>query len=73
MTVRVHVHARANKNEIVEASGDIHVYVTAPPLENKANFAVRDLLAEKFKVARSSISLIRGAKSPIKEFLIPGI
>jgi uncharacterized protein YggU (UPF0235/DUF167 family) len=73
MTVRVHVHARASKNEIVEASGDIHVYVTAPPLENKANFAVRDLLALKYKVSKSLVTLTRGAKSPIKEFLISNV
>jgi uncharacterized protein YggU (UPF0235/DUF167 family) len=70
MTIRVHVHARANKNEFKEAGGDLHVYVTAPPVQHKANLAVRDLLAEKFSVPKSSVILVRGARSPIKEFEI---
>ena len=70
MTIHIHVHPRANRNEIVEAGGDLHAYVTAPPLENKANIAVRNLIAKKFDVAKSEVTLIRGAKSPIKEFEI---
>jgi hypothetical protein len=68
--VRIHVHPRSSKNEIVEAGGDLHAYVTAPPLENKANLAVRDLLAKRFGVAKSKVTLVRGAKSPIKDFEI---
>jgi hypothetical protein len=70
MNLRVHVHPRANRNEIVEAGGDLHAYVTAPPLENKANIAVRDLIAKRFDVAKSEVTLVRGARSPIKEFEI---
>jgi len=70
MIIRIHVHARSSRNEIVEFKGDFHAYVTAPPVENKANLAVRDLLSEKFNVSKSKVVLSRGAKSPIKEFEI---
>jgi len=70
MLIRVHVHPRANRNEIIKVSGDLHAYVTAPPLENKANLAVRDLIAKKFDVAKSEVMLVRGARSPIKDFEI---
>lgn len=70
MNIRIHVHARSSRNEIIEASGDLHAYVTAPPVENKANLAVRELLAKKFDVPKSRIAITRGAKSPIKEFEI---
>ncbi len=70
MLIRVHVHPRANRNEIIEVSGDLHAYVTAPPLENKANLAVRDLLAKRFDVAKSEVTLVRGAQSTIKDFEI---
>jgi len=70
MIIRVHVHARSSRNEIVEVRGDLHAYVTAPPVENRANLAVRELLAEKFEVPKSRVALVRGAKSPIKEFEI---
>jgi uncharacterized protein YggU (UPF0235/DUF167 family) len=70
MQIRVRVHARSSRNEIIEAGGDLHAYVTAPALENKANIAVRDLLARKFDTTKSSVVLIRGGKSPIKDFEI---
>jgi uncharacterized protein YggU (UPF0235/DUF167 family) len=70
MQIRIHVHARSSKNEIIEVGGDLHAYVTAPPLENKANLAVRDLLAKRFDVAKSDVILVRGARSPIKDFEI---
>ncbi len=70
MLIRVRVHARSSKNEIIEVGGLLHAYVTAPPLENKANIAVRDLLAEKFNVAKSEVTLVRGAQSAIKDFEI---
>ncbi len=70
MKIRIHVHARSVRNEIVEVGGDLHAYVTAPPVENKANLAVRDLISERFDVPKSSVVLVRGAKSPIKEFEI---
>ena len=70
MMIRVRVHPRSDRNELIEVSGDWHAYVTAPPLENKANLAVRDLLAKKFNVSKSEIILVRGAKNPIKDFEI---
>ncbi len=68
MRIRIHVHARSSKNEIVEVGGLLHAYVTAPPLENKANLAVRDLIAKQYDVPKSSVTLIRGAQSAIKDF-----
>jgi Uncharacterized conserved protein len=70
MKIRIWAHPRSSKNEIIDVGGDLHAYVTAPPLENKANLAVRDLLAKKFDVAKSEVTLVRGAKSPIKDFEI---
>jgi len=70
MQLRVRVHARSSRNELIEVKGDWHAYVTAPPLENKANLAVRDLIAKNFSVSKSEVVLTRGAKSPIKDFSI---
>jgi len=68
MQIRVRVHARSSKNEIIEVGGLLHAYVTAPPLENKANLAVRDLVAKRYDVPKSSVVLIRGTQSAIKDF-----
>jgi uncharacterized protein YggU (UPF0235/DUF167 family) len=70
MRIRVRVHARSSRNEIIDCKGDLHAYVTAPALENKANMAVRELLSKKFEVSKSLVVLMRGAKSPIKDFEI---
>lgn len=70
MNIRVRVHARSSRNELVEVGGLWHAYVTAPPLENKANLAVRDLLAKKFDATKSQVVLVRGAQSTIKDFSI---
>ncbi len=70
MNIRIRVHARSSRNEIIDVKGDLHAYVTAPPLENKANAAVRELLAEKYGVSKSQVMIVRGAKSPIKDFEI---
>ncbi len=68
MTIRIRVHARSSRNEITEVGGDLHAFVTAPPLENKANLAVRELLAKKFKRPKFAVTLLRGAQSTIKDF-----
>jgi len=70
MQIRVRVHPRSRRNELVEVGGLWHAYVAAPPLEGKANLAVRDLLAKKFNVSKSQVVLLRGAQSPIKDFEI---
>jgi uncharacterized protein (TIGR00251 family) len=48
----------------------LHVYVNAPPLEGKANRAVIEALAEHFKVKKSCVLLLNGAKSKTKTFEI---
>jgi uncharacterized protein YggU (UPF0235/DUF167 family) len=46
----------------------LHVYVSAPPLEGKANNAVREALAKYFKVKKSSVMFVSGEKSKNKIF-----
>jgi uncharacterized protein YggU (UPF0235/DUF167 family) len=41
----------------------LHVYVNEPPLEEKANNAVREALAKYFKTKKSAVFLISGEKS----------
>jgi uncharacterized protein YggU (UPF0235/DUF167 family) len=70
VNIRVYAHARAGKNKIAEVGGMLHIYVTAPPLDNRANLAIRDALAKKFSCSKSSVALVRGARSSIKDFVI---
>lgn len=48
--------------------GMTHVYVSAPPLEGKANRAVVEALAEHFKTKIGKVILISGEKSKNKVF-----
>ncbi|RJR23778.1 DUF167 domain-containing protein [Candidatus Microgenomates bacterium] len=46
--------------------GSLHVYVSEPPLEGKANQAVIKSLAEYFKVKKNQVRLLSGEKSKNK-------
>ncbi|MDD4027429.1 MAG: DUF167 domain-containing protein [Candidatus Shapirobacteria bacterium] len=71
MKIEVVVHPNS-KNPRVEKDliGMIHVYVTAPPLEGKANKAVVVSLSKFLKVKKSGIILIKGEKSRNKVFKV---
>ncbi|MBI3242710.1 MAG: DUF167 domain-containing protein [Chloroflexi bacterium] len=64
----VKVTPRARKNEIVGvmADGTLKVRVTAPPVDNKANEAVIELLAEALNVPKSRIDIVAGETSTQK-------
>jgi uncharacterized protein len=60
----VRVQPRAGRNEVVGWQGAaLRVRVTAAPGAGRANEAVIDLLAGVLGVPRSSVELVKGAKS----------
>ncbi len=64
----VRVTPRAGRNALIEADGQLRAQVTAIPEDGRANRAVQALLAEALGVARTRLSLIRGATSRDKLF-----
>ncbi len=69
MKIAVIAHPNAKRPRIEEdLLGVLHVYVNAPPLEGKANRAIEESLANHFKVKKSQVELISGAKSKNKLF-----
>jgi uncharacterized protein (TIGR00251 family) len=56
-----------------ERAGALRVAVTAPPDKGKANAAIQSLLAEALGVKAARISLLTGATSRQKRFVITGI
>ena len=66
----VKVVAGAKKNFVRQENDGWKVYTTAPAVDNKANEAVIELLAEHFSVKRRQIELVRGALSRRKIFQI---
>jgi len=56
-----------------ERAGALRVGVTAPPDKGKANEAIQDLLAEALGCKPKQVTLLSGATSRRKRFLIGGI
>lgn len=71
MKISVIVHPNAKRERIEKDLLDnLHVHVNQPPLEGKANRATILSLANYFKVSKSKIKLVSGAKSKYKLFEI---
>lgn len=74
MNITVIVHPNSKRPHIdKDLLGTLHVYVSAPPLEGRANMAVIEALAEYFKVKKYQLELKSGAKSKVKVFEIAKI
>jgi uncharacterized protein (TIGR00251 family) len=72
--IAVRVQPRSRRDEIAgERDGALLVRVTAPPVEGKANDAVRKLLAKRLRLAPSRVSVVRGASARDKLVEIEGI
>ena len=71
LIVSVRVTPRAKRNEVGGlVNGMLQVRTTAPPADGKANRAVIKLLSEFIGVAPSRITLLRGATSRNKQFVV---
>jgi uncharacterized protein (TIGR00251 family) len=70
MKLNVKVMPGAKKNLLKEEGGGIKVYLTAPPVDGKANDALVDFLAEHYNVRVSRIEIIKGLKSRNKVIII---
>ena len=72
--VAVRVQPRARRNEIAgERDGALLVRVTAPPVEGRANDAVRRLLAKRLGVPAGRVSVVRGESSRDKVIEVEGV
>ena len=70
----VRVAPRASRNAIEgEYNGALKVRLTAPPLDNRANEALRRLLAERLKVPVSAVRIVTGEKTRTKRVSISGV
>jgi len=53
----------AKRNVLKDEDGQIRVYLTAPPVEGKANTALIRFLAGHYGVRKSQVEIIKGLKS----------
>lgn len=61
--VNVKVIPNAKKNDVSEEAGRLKVHVKAPAVGGKANKTLVEVLAEFFKVKRTSVRIVAGEKS----------
>lgn len=66
--IAVRVTPKASRNALVHEDGAIRVYVTVVPEDGKATAAVQALLAKALGVAKTRLTLVRGATSRDKVF-----
>ena len=71
MQISVVVHPNSKNPRIeMDLTEMFHIYVKEPPLEGKANEAVREAVANHFKVKKSSVEILSGHKSKLKHIQI---
>jgi uncharacterized protein (TIGR00251 family) len=62
-TIQVRVILRAKRNEVKGEGNVFKVYLTAPPVEGKANKLLVELLSRHFNLRKSQIRIIKGEKA----------
>ena len=74
MELRVRVTARASRDELAGLrDGVLHVRVSAPPVDGKANQAVCRLIAKAIGVGRTSVRVVKGERSRDKVVEVDGV
>ncbi len=77
MILRVKATPNAKRSEVLGWNSDplvgeyIRIRVAAPPVNGKANKAIRDFLAEQLGIAKSTITLKKGQTVRFKCFELP--
>ena len=74
MRLAVRVTPRASRDELAgERQGALYVRLTAPPVEGRANDALRKLLARWLGVPRSRVKIAAGKRARTKTVHIAGL
>ena len=67
MKVTFIAHPNSKKSRVdKDLLGDLHVYVSEPTLEGKANKAIVKVIAEYFKMKKSEVRIVTGLKGKRK-------
>ena len=61
--ISLKVIVNAHRNSVTEENGILKVHLTAPPVDNKANKLLVEVLANHFGTKKSHVRIIQGHKS----------
>ena len=71
--LRVHAQPGAKRTEVAGVHGEaLKIRVQAPALEDRANAALAEFIAEALGVAPRDVRLVSGARSRAKRFEVRG-
>ena len=74
VTFFVRVQPRASKDEIAgEMGGALKVRLQAPPVDDRANEALVEFLAQLLKTPRTAVRILSGERSRTKRIEIRGV
>ncbi len=74
VVLRVNVQPSAGRTAILGRHGDaVKLRVAAPPVDDRANVAVGELLADLFGIKAADVALVSGEKSRVKRFRLKGV
>ena len=74
VTFAVRVQPRASRNEIAgEYQDALKIRLTSPPVDDRANEALRKLLASRLKVPLAAVRIAAGEHSRTKRVEIRGV
>ena len=69
MKIIVTAHPNSKKPRVEkDLLGNIHIYVSEPPIEGKANKAITESLADYLNIKKGKLFLLSGHKLRIKVF-----
>lgn len=72
--IEVRLRPRGHRDELIGVvDGVLQARVTAPPVDGKANAALRKLIAKRVGVSRSRVAIARGEKSRDKLVRVEGL
>ncbi len=70
ITLNIIAHTGSSVRKIIKKENQYHIYTPKRPINGEANKDIIKLIAEKFKVPKSNVILIRGEKSKTKTFKV---
>lgn len=74
LVFRVQVVPRSSRSEVVgEHNGALRVRLAAPPVDGAANEELIHVLAKRFKVSRSAVTILSGHSGRLKQVSIDGV
>ncbi len=72
MRLLVRIQPRSSQQKLLPEGKGLKAWVNAPPVDGEANAALVLLISKSLEVAKSSVRIVRGETSRVKEVEVDG-